>query len=124
MSLLKRTPKETTERFNIRLDQDTAAFLRKKAGESRRTLSEYLRQTLIQGVISSNVEEMELRLQQTVDSIHAHLASQNGLPEEVILSIFTCEALLTAIVEARDIQELYTAQNKAKTRLNKLKASL
>lgn len=124
MSLLKRTPKETTERFNIRLDQDTAAFLRKKAGESRRTLSEYLRQTLIQGVIFSNVEEIELRLQQTVDSIHSHSASQNSLPEEVILSIFTCEALLTAIVEARDIQKLYTAQDKAKTRLNKLKASL
>lgn len=124
MSSIKKFNKETAERFNIRLDEETAAFLRKKAGESKRTISEYLRQTIIQGVISSNVEEIELRLQQTVGTIQTNLDVQKReLPDEVILSIFTCEALLTAIVEARDVQQLYEAQNKAKSRLDKLKAS-
>lgn len=124
MARLKGSGKGITERFNIRLDEDTAAFYRSKANENGISSSEYLRQLLMHGVIADNVREIELRLQQTAETIQSNLDSQKReLPDEVILSIFTCEALLTAIVEARDVQQLYEAQNKAKSRLDKLRAS-
>ena len=43
------------------------------------------------------------------------------IPDELLLSVFTAENMLAAIVEAKDVQQLYEAQNKAKAKLKRLK---
>ena len=101
--------KKTAGRFNIRLDDETADFYRKKAQAHRVSLSEYLRQTLVQGVIAENVASIEKRLSQ--------IATRSSIPNELLLSILTSEALLSAIVEAKDVSQLYAAQDRAKRRL-------
>lgn len=123
MPRAKGTGKGTTERFNIRLDEDTARFYRTKANEHGISISEYLRQTLVQGVIAENVHEIEQRLRRVIDEIGAGAqgASQLVIPDEMLLSVFTSESMLTAIIEARDVQQLYEAQNTAKAKLARLK---
>jgi hypothetical protein len=111
--------KGITERINIRLDPEVAAFYRRKANEHGVSLSEYLRQTLVQGVITENIQDIEDRLLRVAEEIkipNSHESAQ--LPDELLLSIFTTEALLTAIVESRDTQQLYDAQNNARRRLS------
>lgn len=118
------TGKGATGRFNIRLDDDTASFFRTKANEHGLSASEYLRQTLVKGVIAENVAEIEQRLMGLIDGIQKKsapppISSGAAIPDHVILSIYTCEELLTAIVEARDPSQLYEAQDRAKARLKR-----
>lgn len=117
------TGKGETERFNIRLDKDTARFYRTKANEHGVSMSDYLRNTLVQGVIAENVHEIEDRLRALIAQIKAggSGSADATMSDEVLLAIFTSEAMLTAIVEARDTQALYDAQDKAKARLKRLR---
>ena len=123
MPRAKGTGKGPTERFNIRLDEDTAGFYRTKANEHGISISEFLRQTLVQGVIAENVQDIEQRLRRLLDEIRA--GGQGGgkveIPDELWLSVFTAEYMLAAIVEAKDVQQLYEAQNKAKAKLKRIK---
>lgn len=123
MPRAKGTGKGPSERFNIRLDGDTAGFYRTKANEHGISISEYLRQTLVQGVIAENVHEIEQRLKRVVDEIRAsgNAGGQVAIPDELLLSVFTAEAMLAAIVEAKDTQSLYEAQDKAKAKLKRMK---
>lgn len=123
MPRAKGTGKGATERFNIRLDEDTARFYRTKANEHGISISEYLRQTLVQGVIAENVHEIEQRLRRLIDEFRAggHGGGPAVIPDELLLSMFTSEAMLAAIVEARDVQKLYEAQDKAKAKLSRMK---
>ncbi len=123
MPRAKGTGKGPTERFNIRLDEDTARFYRTKANEHGISISEFLRQTLVQGVIAENVHEIEQRLRRLIDEIRAsgQVGGNVAIPDEMLLSIFTSEAMLAAIVEARDVQKLYEAQDKAKARITRMK---
>ena len=115
--------KGPTRPITIRLEHDVEQFYRRRANEHGISMAEYLRQTLVQGVISENVFEIEQRLRRLIAEIDA--GGQTGgrvrIPDELLLSAFTSEHLLTAIVEARDIQKLYEAQDAAKTRLAELK---
>ena len=115
MPRLKGTGKGESERINIRLDPETARFYRAK---------EYLRQTLIQGVIAENVHEIEQRLLRVIEAggHQERVASRTLLPDGVLLSIFTAESILSEIAEAQDVQRLYKAQDHAKAKLNRLKA--
>ncbi len=117
MPRLKGTGKGPSERMNIRLDEETAGFYRSKANEHGISVSEFLRQMLVQGVIAENIQEIEERLRESVAEIRC--AQSGAIPEELLLSLFTSEALLTAIVEARDPQQLYEAQDRAKVRLQR-----
>ncbi len=121
MPRLKGTGRGPSERMNIRLDEETAGFYRSKANEHGISVSEFLRQMLVQGVIAENVQEIEERLRGAVAEIRSAQAPASGaqLPEELLLSLFTSEALLTAIVEARDPRQLYEAQDRAKARLQR-----
>lgn len=120
MPRLKGTGRGPSERMNIRLDEETAGFYRSKANEHGITVSEFLRQMLVQGVIAENVHEIEERLRAAVAEIrNSGTAARAALPEELLLAIFTSEALLTAIVEARDPRQLYEAQDRAKARLQR-----
>ena len=49
-------------------------------------------------------------------------ASGGLMPKPTMgFSVFTAEYMLAAIVEARDVQQLYEAQNKAKAKLKRVK---
>lgn len=123
MPRVKGTSKGETERFNIRLDEDTARFYRTKANEHGVSISEYFRQTLIQGVISENVQDIEYRMRRLIDEIRtcSKTYCNVDIPDELLLSVFTSEYMLAAIVESKDIQKLYEAQDKAKEMLNRVK---
>ncbi|MCW5323693.1 hypothetical protein D5039_21870 [Verminephrobacter aporrectodeae subsp. tuberculatae] len=123
MPRAKGTGKGPTERFNIRLDEDTAGFYRTKANEHGISISEFLRQTLVQGVIAENVRDIEQRLRRLLEEIR--IGGPGGwkveIPDDLLLSVFTAENMLTSIVEVRDVQTLYDAQDKAKEKLKRLK---
>lgn len=123
MPRAKGTGKGPTDRFNIRLDENTARFYRTKANEHGISVSEFLRQTLVQGVIAENVQDIEHRLRRLLDEVVAggQIGGKAEIPDELLLSVFTSENMLAAIVEAKDVQQLYEAQNKAKAKLKRLK---
>lgn len=115
--------KGPTRPITIRLEHDVEQFYRRKANEHGVSMAEYLRQTLVQGVIAENVFDIEQRMRRLLDEIHAggQTGDRAGIPDELLLSVFMSEYLLTAIIEARDIQKLYEAQDAAKARLAELK---
>jgi hypothetical protein len=114
--------KGETDRFNIRLDKDTAAFYRRRAKEAGITVSDLLRKTLHEGVVAENVQDVEDRIKALIASIPTSVTSGgDGVTEEIALSIITSEALLSAIVEAQDPQALYRAQNAARVKLRKVR---
>ena len=67
----KGTSKGPTKPITLRLDDDTETFYKRKANEHGISLAEYLRQTLVQGVIAENVQEIEERLRRVVAEINA-----------------------------------------------------
>lgn len=74
-------------------------------------------------MIAENVQDIEQRLRRLLDEIRT--GGQGGgkveIPDDLLLSVFTAENMLAAIVEAKDVQQLYEAQNKAKAKLKRLK---
>ena len=121
----KGSGKGETERFNIRLDPEAARYYRNKANEHGISISEYLRQTLVQGVIAENVNEIEARLGQLIaENTHRQpLAGRMAIPDELLLSVFTTESILSESAEAQDVQRLYRAHDIAKAKLNRLKTA-
>jgi predicted kinase len=117
--------KGETARANVRLDPDTLAFYKARANESGASLSEYLRQTLTQGVITENVTVIEARLRKAGDEMLDKLGQAQGSRTMPILlqrALLETHAMLSKVVEAQDIQALYAAQKIAEARLAKLHA--
>jgi predicted kinase len=117
--------KGETARANVRLDPDTLAFYKARANESGVSLSEYLRQTLTQGVITENVTVIEARLRKAGDEMLDKLGQAQGSRTMPILlqrALLETHAMLSKVVEAQDIQALYDAQKIAEARLAKLHA--
>jgi hypothetical protein len=84
------------------------------------SVNSYVTRLLVQGVIAENVHEFEERMQ----TLFAEMRAERGnageaIPEDLALSVFTCEALLTAIVGAQDQKTLYAAQDAARSRIKK-----
>lgn len=123
MPSIRRSDDSGSKFIGFRLDRDTADFYSKRAKANGSTLSEFLRNMIVQGMIAESAYEVELRLRGLVDEIKAgrQTGEQAEISDELLLSTFTSEHLLTAIVEARDIQKLYEAQDAAKARLAELK---
>ena len=122
MTWNKAQGKGETERFNIRLDRDVAAFYRRRANQSGVSISEFLRKTLYEGVIAENVQDAEARMQALIATIPANAhAAKDGLSDDLALSLLTCEAMLSAIVQAQSIQVFYSSQDAAKAKLAKIK---
>ena len=123
MPRLKGHGKGPSDRINIRLDGPVGAFYRSKANEHGLRVSDYLRGLLTQGVITENVQEIEQRLRALIGEIAAagDRAGGGAIPDALLLSVLTSEALLSKIVEQRDTQELYAAQEVAKARLLRIK---
>lgn len=109
--------------ITIRLPPDEEAFYRRKANEHGISLSAYLTKIMVAGVVAENILDVEERLKEVVASIPSNVSKvePTSIPENVLMSIYTSEYLLTAIVEARSIQSVYEAQNKAKERIKKEK---
>lgn len=109
----------------IRLGNDELAFYKRKANEAGRPLATYLALLLKEGVIAESAAEIEARLREVLADIGSGQSQANGvaLPEQLILSVFTSEALLASIVEQRDPKALYAAQDAAKRKLGAMKGS-
>ena len=108
----------------MRLDKDTALYYRRRAKERGVSLSDFLRNLIVQGMIAENALDIEQRMRAMIGEMQLQAGSGDraDLPDSVLLSLFTSEALLTAIVEARNVQDLYAAQDRAKAKLQRLKA--
>jgi hypothetical protein len=121
MAKTKGTGKGPSGVVGIRLPEEEKAFYQRKANESGLSLSAYLSQLLVKGVISENVMDIEDRLRSLIHEIalQSPVGGSGRLPDNALLSLFTCENLLTAIVEARDPQQLYAARDKAKAKLKR-----
>jgi len=123
MPRLKGTGKGPSKPIPIRLGEEELAFYRRKANEAGRPLATHLALLLKEGVIAESAADIEARLRGVLNDV-ANLTPRSApaaLPDEVIVAVFTAEALLAAIVEQRDTQALYDAQAAAKRKLAALK---
>lgn len=103
------------------LDEDVQAFYLKRARERGISLSEFLRQTLVQGVIHDSVDQIEARLLAVGEKISgAGQSGQAALHPTLAMSLLLSEQLLIQIVTTRDVQKLYEAQDAAKAKFSKL----
>ena len=114
---------EGSKFVGLRLDRDTAAYYSKRAKERGTTLSDFLRNMIVQGMIAENALDIEQRMRAMIAEMQLQDSgtSRADLPDAAWLSLFTSEALLSAIVEARNVQDLYAAQDRAKAKLERLK---
>lgn len=119
MAKLKANGSAPSQFVGLRLDRDTALYYSKRAQERGSSLSEFLRNMIVQGMIADTALEVEQRLRAVLAEMGQPPQSAEApcIPDSVLLSIFTSEYLLSAIVESRNIQELYEAQNKARARI-------
>ena len=60
--------KRETAGINIRLAPETEVFYKRRANESRGSLSQILRDTLIQGIVVENAAGINTRLQRLIDA--------------------------------------------------------
>jgi hypothetical protein len=73
------------------------------------------------------IAETALDVEQRMRVMLAEMQIQTGgggsakLPENALMSIYTSEQLLTKIVEARNPQDLYDAQDRAKAKIKREK---
>jgi uncharacterized protein (DUF1778 family) len=123
MPKIRRENTDAPERITIRLDKDAALYYRKRAKENGKSVSEFLREAIVHGMVAENVLDAEQRMQSILVEMSNlfHVAQKSTVPDSLILSTYTCESILTKIVEVRNIQELYEAQDNAKERLKKEK---
>lgn len=108
----------------IRLPDDEDAFYRRKANEAGLSLNAYLTKLLVEGAVAEKVHEFEERMDAKIAELSAVKAGGGaGFPEELMLSIITCEALLASVVSTQDPQALYQAQDAAKAKLRKMRGA-
>lgn len=108
--------------ISLRLPQEEEAFYRRKAGQHGVSVSVFLGKLLVAGVIAENVQDIEARLRALIASMGAQ-PSRDGMSDDMLLSLLTCEALLSVIVESTDVQLLYRAQEAARDKLQKLRGA-
>lgn len=108
----------------IRLPDDEDAFYRRKANEAGLSLNAYLTKLLVEGAVAEKVHEFEERMDAKIAELAAvRPGGGGGIPDELMLSIITSEALLASVVSAQDPQLLYQAQDAAKTKFRKIKGA-
>lgn len=78
---------------------------------------------IVQGMIAETALDVEQRMRTLIGEMQVNAGGGGSakLPENALLSIYTSEQLLTKIVEARNVQDLYEAQDKAKARIKREK---
>lgn len=108
----------------IRLPPDEETYYRKQAAAHRMSLNAYLAKLLVEGAVAEKAAEFgELMDQKIAEFAALRPVTGGGLPDELMLSIITSEALLASVVSAQDVQLLYQAQDAAKTKFRKIKGA-
>lgn len=107
-------------RVTLRLDREADAFFRSQANRHGKSLSEYLKGLLMDGLITMRVEEIEERLSALIEKVPGapQTSPGGGISEEALLSLYTIEAALEEILRQRDpgtwIKVLDKARRRAK----------
>lgn len=112
--------KRPTERFNIRMDEDTARFYRTKANEHGISLSLYLRFGARRDCWKRAGNRATASERCRLNPPQQRRGQGDGsmpIPEEFLLSVFTSEAMQKA-----RMQKLYEAQDSAKAKLQRIRA--
>jgi hypothetical protein len=87
-------------------------------------MNTHLAKLLVDGAVAGKVQEFEERMARLIAQIPASLpAGAGSIPEPFLLSMLTCEAILSEIAGSQDRQVLYRSQDAAKQRLAKLKGA-
>lgn len=116
------TGKGKNEPITIRLPPDEFAWYKSKANVHGVTMNAFLSKTLVDGAIAGKVQEFEERMERLIARIPESLTTGSAtLPDQFLLSLLTCEAILAEIAGAQDKQVLYRAQDAAKRQLAKIK---
>ena len=114
--------KGATKPITMRLPPEEENFYRSKANKHGISLSEFLRRTLYEGMIAESILDAEARMQALIATIPVNAcAAKDGLSDDLALSLLTCEAMLSAIVQAQSIQVFYSSQDAAKAKLARIK---
>ena len=114
----KGTGKGRAKPATIRLPDDEDAFYRRKANEAGLSLNGYLTKLLVEGAVAEKVHEFAETMDQKIAALAAvGKTGGGGVPDEILLSIITSEALLAQIVSAQDVQVLYRAQEAARAKM-------
>lgn len=124
MATKKQTTPGSSDVVSVRFSHETSSFYRKRAQEAGVSLSTYIQKTLTAGVMAESVQTVNQRMNSVADKINMTVEAlrEPGLPDEAWKSLFMIESLLTVIVESRNPQDLYDAQEKANKRVQQMKA--
>lgn len=116
------TGKGRNQPITIRLPPDEFAWYKTQANIHGVPMNAHLTKLLVDGAVAGKVQEFEERMQRLIAQIPDSVASKGAaLPDAFLLSLLTCEAILSEIAQAQDQRVLYKAQDAAKQRLAKLK---
>lgn len=86
------------------------------------SLNAYLTKLLVEGAVAEKAAEFgDLMDKKIAEFAALRLGGGGGVPDEMMLSVITSEALLAEIVSAQDPQVLYRAQEAARTKMRKMK---
>jgi len=123
MAKPKKSVADDVQIVTMRLDKETATYYRRRANERGVSLSDFLRNMIVQGMIAETALDVEQRMRAMLDEMQLRAAGGGSakLPENALLSIYTSEQLLTKIVETRNPQDLYDAQDRAKAKIKREK---
>jgi len=119
MPRAKMSNKGESEVVALRMEKDVAAFFRTKANEGGLSLSQFLKQTLMAGIMADSLQQIEKRFEEMASTVKEPASAHSAaLPVEVWRSLFLTEALVSRIVESRNPQDFYEAQAAANLKVN------
>lgn len=108
----------------IRLPPDEEAYYRKQSAAHRMSLNAYLTKLLVEGAVAEKAAEFGELMDKKISEFAAmRPTTGGGVPDELMLSIITSEALLASIISVQDPQALYQAQEAARAKLRKMKGA-
>ena len=116
------TGKGRSQPITVRLPPEEFAWYKTQANMHGVPMNAHLTKLLVEGAVAGKVQEFEERMQRLIAQIPESVTKgAAAIPEPFLLSLLTCEAILSEIAGSQDKQVLYRAQDAAKQRLAKLK---
>ena len=116
------TGKGRSQPITVMLPPEEFAWYKTQANMHGVPMNAHLTKLLVEGAVAGKVQEFEERMQRLIAQIPESVTKGAAtIPEPFLLSLLTCEAILSEIAGSQDKQVLYRAQDAAKQRLAKLK---
>lgn len=111
---------KTIERLTVNVDKELAKYYRKIANNKGVSISGFIRESMMQGVIADNAYDFEKRMEAVLSNMRNMLGSKDFfvISKSGMKSIYVCENILAKIISAQNIQALYEAQDQAKKRIS------